>query len=104
MGKRELSFRKKKKTNKNKKKNKFNKGKADEGFLNEKSKYSDNVSIPKNLPYEAFITKLKGNKKYPKSLEYLSLFVSNKSEWKFNVINLYSLKLNLIYIKCIFNF
>mgnify|MGYP001109095732 CR=1 FL=1 len=45
----------------------------------------ENISMPKNLPYESFILKLKGNKKYPKSLEYLSIFTTAKSEWKFNV-------------------
>jgi len=89
MGKRDLSYRKKKKSSKSKKKNKFNKGNAEEGFISEKSNNNQNVSIQKSLPYKAFITQLKGNKKYPNTLEYLGLFASNKSEWKFNVIKCY---------------
>jgi len=85
MGKRELSFRKKKK-NKNKKKNKFSNHKRDENFINEKENFNEKKEMPRNLSYETFISKLKENKKYPKTLQYLSLFVSNKSEWKFNVI------------------
>ncbi len=85
MGKRELSFRKKKKNNKNKKNNKFNKENRNDNFIREKNMNQEKFAVPKNMPYENFITKLKSNKKYPKSLEYISLFVSNKSGWKFNV-------------------
>jgi hypothetical protein len=85
MGKRELSHRKKLKNNKYTKKSKFNAKGENEGFISEKSNYNDKPSIPKSVPYEAFVSKFKETNKYLKSLEYLSLFVSNKSEWKFNV-------------------
>ena len=83
MGKRELSYRRKKiNTSKHQKKNKFNKKNDKSQFTNE---ITENVPIQRNLPYDAVVSKLKTNTKYPKSLEYLSIFTTNKSAWKFNV-------------------
>ena len=97
MAKRELSHRKKKKNkgkkfDKKNKKSQKNKKDFKENFISAKSinernekENEEKISIQENLPYESFILKLKGNKKYPKSLEYLSIFSNAKSEWKFNV-------------------
>jgi hypothetical protein len=64
-------------------KNQFRKTYKKKKILNDQHKQQ--IEFEKIKTYEDFFSRVKSNKKYLKSLEYLDNFENDKDNWKFNV-------------------